>query len=62
MTCSYDGQAAVAVCRKCGAAVCESCKRVFYDQFLCKYCTVKLYSRGCSLVKYDVETRDDENG
>jgi hypothetical protein len=51
--CVYDSKKAVAECKKCGSPVCDSCLRTFLSDTLCKVCTIKIYSRRCSLVRYD---------
>lgn len=58
MNCAFDDSPATAVCIKCQRPVCDTCKRIFYSDTLCKVCTVKMYSRQCSLVKYEQESRD----
>lgn len=57
MDCAFDSDPAIGVCVKCKRPVCEACRRVFYSDTLCKVCTVKMYSRQCSLVKYEPEIK-----
>jgi len=58
MNCFFDKNGAVATCRRCGRAVCDSCKRIFLSDTLCKVCTAKMYAQMCSIVRYE----PDENG